>query len=81
MLKDKNGRGLENGLYIGPDPIDRGLNIYEIKASSDTFSAEYWNGFLKITNFEEAAKHFSRLNLPATNCRFLGSKVRQHSEG
>lgn len=76
MLKDKNGHNLEDGIYIGPDPVNKEANIYLIHVKRETFSAEYWDGFLNITNFEEAATNFIRLGTPPTNCRFLESKIK-----
>ena len=72
-----NGRNLDNGLYTGSDQMTRETNIYLIKVIGETFSAEYWDGFRAIINFQEATANFTRLAVPPTNGRFLESKLTQ----
>lgn len=77
MLKDKNNLELKDGFYVGPDPLNgTETNIYRIQRKGDTFSAEYWDGFLPIANFEEGAKNFMPLHNPTINSRFLESKIK-----
>ncbi len=76
MITDANGLKLEDGLYTGPDPTGIQDDIYKIIVRGDSFTAEYWEGFLSITNFEDAARHFRRLAVPTTNARFLDSHLK-----
>jgi hypothetical protein len=79
-LKDASGQRLEdNGIYIGPDRTMGGVQIYRIKLSSDgnSFSAEYWDGSLKIVNMEENAKDFVKLRIPQLNLGFLEKCLEQ----
>ena len=78
MLKDKLGNKLERGFYVGPDPmLTIQSNLYFIEVKGDSFTAEYWDGFLPITNFEEASRHFIPLSVPSTNLRFLERKLKE----
>jgi len=75
-LIDGNDCTLQDGIYIGPDIIvSTEVAIYNIKVSGDTFTAMSHEGYLPITNFEEASKNFQRLSVPSTNARFLDSII------
>lgn len=74
--KDGDDRKLEDGFYVAISPV--GWNdIYYIKVCGDTFSVENWEGFLKITDYSDAAKNFHRMDNPTTNVRFVLSKLEQ----
>mgnify|MGYP001600951443 FL=1 len=82
-LKDYFGRELENGIYFVLDPIGPQIAYVELDKNKESFSAESWNGFLPINNFEEAAKNFVQIHgadTLNTNVRFIQSKLERLSK-
>ena len=66
-LTDRDGRKLENGYYVAR----RGY-VCRVKVSGDSFSVEHpLDGFLPITDFEEAARNFTRIEQPECSARFI----------
>lgn len=83
MLKDKNGNELKTDFYVGPDAYTHGsgCDIYYVEVSGEnSFTAETWDGFLSITNFQEAAGNFTPILQPNVNFNFLRSKLEKLSK-
>ncbi len=75
MLINALGYPLKRGIHVGPDVINRQSMIYSIEVDGDTFSARGYDGFVHITNFEDAAKNFTPLSVPLNQVRFLNELV------
>lgn len=83
-LNDYFGGRLENGFYIILNPLGRDICYIEMSKDGNSFSAESWQGYVPINNFEEAAKNFAPFpggkDSMRTQIRFVESKIEQLSK-
>ena len=75
LLKDSDRRDLENGYYAARGGLGGKRDLYEVRVSGDTFTAESWEGFLPINDFRQAASNFSRIDDISCNLGFVAKKL------
>jgi len=74
-LIDRDGKPLEEGYYFARGGIGGTGDIYKVKVSENTFTAESWEGFMPIVDFQQASRHFSRIDDIFTNMKFIMGKL------
>jgi len=70
-LQDALGGNLIDAFYVSPAG-----QVYQVKISGNTFSAENARvGFMQIKDYQDAASQLTRLSDPKEDARFILSKL------